>query len=120
MNRRQLLFGIAATTVASTSSLADCRDENGMMNPDFDDFRCLELNVQSFHRYAGQGEVIETARALFGFGAYESLMKHQKEKKQYHFEMYGKAYRIRVTRLDIDVNRHIGCVVCEVHGRLYS
>ena len=121
MNRRDLLVAvIGATVVAPITANADCRDDNGMMNPDFDDFRCIELDIQSFRGIGGQGKLVETARAVFGFGAYESLMKHQREKKQYHFEMYGKQYRIVVTRLDIDVNRHIGCVVCEVHGKIYS
>lgn len=119
MNRRELLAcGLAVITPVITR--ADCRDENGMISPDQDDASCLELSINTFHSIGGQGRVVTTGRALFGFGAYESLLKHQKEKKQFAFEHYGMRYRIVVTRLSIDVNREIGCVVCEVDGKLYS
>jgi hypothetical protein len=117
MNRRELLCcGLAIPVVAAAD---DCRDDNGMMMPDQDDSSCLGLTINSFHSIAGQGAVRKTARAYFGFGAYESLMRHQKAKEKYAFTFYGMEHRIVVTRLSVDVNREYGCVVCEVDGRLY-
>lgn len=117
MNRRELLGCMLAIPAIAT---ADCRDDNDMIMPDENDASCIELTIQSFRSLGGQGRVVETARAVFGFGAYETLLDHQRNKKQYHFEKYDKQYRIVVTRLDVAVNRYIGCVVCEVHGKIYS
>lgn len=111
MNRRQLLLcGLAIPAV----SVADCRDERGMIMPDESD-RFLEITLR--HNIDKTKTV---ARALFGFGAYEDLLKHQKEKTKHNFLLDGRKVRIQVTRLSVDVNRRIGCVVCEVHGRLWQ
>jgi hypothetical protein len=122
MNRRDVLkfASIVAIPAYGSAVLADCRDENGMIGPDGDDMTCLDLSINHFRSLGGQGKVTMLGRALFGFGAYEHLLQHQKERKNYAFEYYGMQYRIVVTRLSIDVNRELGCVVCEVNGKLYQ
>lgn len=117
MNRRELLLCGLAVPLAVK---ADCRDENGMIMPDEDDASCLELTIHQKRSIGGQGRIIMTGRALFGFGAYEMLLRHQKERRKYAFKIYGNDYRIAVTRLSVEVNREIGCVVCEVDGSLYE
>lgn len=114
MNRRELLISIAAIPAVAS---ADCRDENGMIGPG-ESSECLDLTIRRAVVSATSEKV--TARALFGFGAYEDLFRKHKKKESYLF-MFGEyAHRIRVTRLSVDVDRAIGCVVCEVQGQIWS
>lgn len=116
MNRRQFLGSVAGAT-ASGVVLADCRDDNGMIGPDGDSINCIDL---SFRRAFMVRDGPSAARAEFHFGAYEDLLKHQKARLQYTFEFEHNEYRIRVTRLSVDVNRAVGCVTCVVEGSLYA
>lgn len=108
MNRRQFLGSVVGAT-ASGVVLADCRDHRNMIQPDGDSINCIDL---TFNRSAVRGE--------FHFGAYEELLKHKKSKKKYAFTFEGANYRMRVTSVDIDVNRAVGCVTCVVYGALFS
>jgi hypothetical protein len=115
MNRRELLLCGLAIPAAS---VADCRDDNGMINPDGDSSECVELEIRRAIISAASSKM--TARAEFHFGAYEDLMRHQKEKRTYPFMFKGQAWRLRVTRVSVDVNRTHGCVLATVQGSLYE
>lgn len=117
MNRRELLCSIVGVTLCSLEATADCRDDKGMIGPG-ESKELLEITLRRAIVTSDREKV--TARALFGFGAYEDLLKHSKEKTRHSFLLDGRKAAIQVTRLDVDVNRRIGCVVCEVHGRLYA
>lgn len=119
MNRRDVLKCAAIVAIPSTA-LPDCRDENGMINPDWEDFECHDLVLNSVVMRDTREVQMTTGRALFGFGNYEDLHKKKDAKSWHAFEFHGMRYKIKVTRLSIDVNRDLGCVVCEVHGRIYS
>jgi hypothetical protein len=62
----------------------------------------------------------KTARAVFHFGAYEDLLAHQSAKKTYTFMFENRAHRIRVTHLSVEPMAELGCVVCDVRGRVWS
>jgi hypothetical protein len=113
MNRRDILkMGMFVPCTA----FADCRDDKGMINPDWDDFECHDLMLAS----PVGAPIVTTGYALFGFGNYETLLEHQSEKTTHAFTFRGDEYRMKVSRLSIDVNRHLGCVVCEVQGRVFT
>lgn len=113
MDRRKFLgFSLAIPA----ASFADCRDERGMIMPE-ESKELLEITLRDPSTITPW---VTLARAVFGFGAYEDLLAHQKAKEKYNFHIDGRKVAIQVTRLDVDVNRRIGCVVCEVHGRLYQ
>lgn len=99
-----------------TTSLtyADCRDERNMIQPD-ESKECHDLVIRGLD-YGNRS----VGRALFGFGAYEELLEYHKKKLVYPFAYKGGNYGIRVASLSVDVNREIGCVVCEVKGALYE
>ena len=77
----------------------------------------LELTI---HKPSIKSPEVQIARALFGYNAYEELLHCQREKVKHNFLLDGRKVAIQVTRLSVDVNRRIGCVVCEVHGRLWQ
>jgi len=116
MNRREVLIGTAALC-AAVPVAADCRDDKGMPGPE----ESSDLLMIDVRRPVVQDErrVKEVARALFGFGAYEDLLKHHKEKTRHNFRIYGEKAAMQVTSLDVDFNPVIGCIVCVVRGRLY-
>lgn len=115
MNRRQFL-GLSAGVIAAPVVGADCRDERRIPQPhDLAVEKCLALDVRT--DVHGEQSV---ARALFTFGLYEELLRYKASKKTYTFEFDGKVHGMRVTSVSVDVDRGIGCVVCEVHGRIWS
>jgi hypothetical protein len=119
MNRRQFLGSVVGAT-ASGVVLADCRDHRNIIQPDGDSINCIDLTFnRSLVGGSGQ-EFLSAVRGEFHFGAYEELLKHKKSKKKYAFTFEGANYRMRVTSVDIDVNRAVGCVTCVVYGALFS
>lgn len=113
MNRRQFLGSVAGVTCTSVT-YADCRDKNRMIQPD-ESKDCHDLVIRGLTHSDRQ-----VGRALFGFGAYEELLEYHRHKKVFPFAYKGGNYGIRVASLSVDVNREIGCVVCEVKGALYD
>ena len=115
MNRRGFMgMMVAAPLVAS----ADCRDDRGMIGPDWEDSECHDLMLAS--PVTSHHPIVTTGYALFGFGNYETLMARKRDGFSHTFTFRGDEYRMKVTRLSIDVNRHLGCVVCEVQGRIFA
>lgn len=113
MNRRDILKLGMLIPVLGTAR-ADCRDENRMIQPD-ESKECHDLVIRGLD-YSDR----QVGRALFGFGAYEELLEYHKKKRVYPFLYHNRKYGIRVAHLSVDVNREIGCVVCEVRGSLYD
>jgi hypothetical protein len=115
MNRRDILkLGMCVPVLGTSVTYADCRDERRIPQPE-ESAVCLDLRIR--------GAVTsdrKVGRAVFGFGAYEKLLEHHKRKRVYPFVYQGGSYSIRVARLSVDVNREIGCVICEVQGTLYG
>lgn len=116
MNRRQLLGLIAGVPFAA---VADCRDERRIPQPD-ESAVCILLDTKTGYDWKTGEAVTRVARAVFHFGAYEELLRYNKSKKTYTFEFDGKVHGMKVTSLSVDVDRNIGCVVCVVHGRIWS
>ena len=116
MNRRQFLGSVAGVACTSVT-YADCRDEKRIPQPS-ESAVCVALDTKTGYRLEDNRPVWRVARAVFHFGAYEDLLRYNKSRKFYPFEFEGKEYKVRVTRLDVDVDRNIGCVVCIVHGRI--
>ena len=95
---------------------ADCRDERRIPQPhELAVEKCLELYVRT--DVSGERSV---ARAVFTFGLYEELLRYNKSKKTYTFDFDGKVHGMKVTSVSVDVDTRIGCVVCVVHGQIWS
>lgn len=111
ISRRQFL-GCSVGVLAGGIAAADCRDERRIPQPhELAVEECLELYVRSdiFNEKS-------VARATFTFGLYEELLRYNNDRKWFRFEFAGLKHRIKVTRVGVDVNRQIGCVVVEVDG----
>lgn len=111
MNRRQFL-GCSVGVLAGGIAAADCRDERRIPQPhELAVEKCVGLNVRTdiFNEKS-------VARAMFTFGLYEELLRYNYDQRWFKFEFAGLEHRIKVTRVSVDVNRQIGCVIVEVDG----
>ena len=116
MNRRDVLkLALGVAGLSTSLTYADCRDERKMIMPAYD----RKCHALSWARHDFEDRELYIANAKFGYDAYEDLLKHQKQNRTYPFEFQGTKHKIRVTRVSVDVDREIGCVVIEVEGRLY-